>query len=940
MLFIDLLLFKSAMNKVCLVSLIILSLLCSCSKEEKSKYIIGVSQCSDDLWRQTMNNEILLEASIHQNVEVDIKTVKDDTQQQIRDIEGLIESGVNLLVISPNESTAITPVVQKAYNMGIPVILVDRKIDTEDYTAYIGADNYQIGKEAGIYTAGVLNNKGNIVEIRGWNGSTSDAERHAGFIDGLKNYPAIKIIAESRGNFLKEDAQKEMAEIIKRHNDIDLVFAMNDPMALGVYEAFSKFSGRYPFIIGIDALPGEGGGMENIQKGLLDASFIYPTGGDKVIDIAMNILQKKPFDRENILHTAVVDRSNVRVLQLQTEQIKNHQQKVERINGQLDESLEQYSNQQTLFHGTILALILILLLFFLTIWAYTSKSKANKKLEQSNEEIKAQAEILAVQKEQLISLSKELEEATQAKIMFFTNISHEFKTPLTLILGPVETLLTSENLTIEQKELLNLVKQNSERLSKLLIQILEFRSYEKGKMRTSFTKSDLGAFLQDLSFPFYDFAKRRDIDFNIQIEDSDFIIAFDKEKMEKIYFNLLSNAFKYTTKGKIKTILKKATSDNKDFVKLEVFNTGTIIPKDQLDNIFERFYKVNPQDVGTGIGLALTSALVELHQGTIQVESSDEIGGTVFIVSIPYDLDADQGLPPIIADDYYYNYVNVAPENIIENNVDTTNDSVEVDNDKASILVIEDNSDMRSYIRNILGSSYNILESSDGKSGIQKAITYTPDIIISDVMMPEKDGFEVCQKIKENISTSHIPIILLTACNLDEQRAVGYESGADAYMAKPFNAELLRIRICKLIENRQKIKDSFTFNFINDTKKTLLEEQEQTFIEMFENHIRDHIADSTLNIDSVSGYMGLSKAQLYRKIKSLTNYSPNELIKIIRLKFAKDLLSVSNKSISEIAYESGFSSPSYFTKCFREFYNEIPSEYIEKYENKLKSDLD
>lgn len=266
------------MNRTCLIFILtlILGLLCSCDSEEKGKYTIGVSQCSDDLWRQTMNNEILLETSINQNIEVDIRIVKDDTRQQIKNIEELLEKGVDLLVVSPNESTAITPVIQKAFNKGTPVILVDRKIDTEDYTAYIGADNYQIGKEAGLYIAGILNKKGNVVEMRGWNGSTSDAERHAGFMDGIKNYPDIKIIAECRGNFLKEDSEKEMTRVLNTFKEIDLVFAMNDPMALGVHEAISKYSGRFPFIIGIDALPGKGGGIENIEKGIQNASFIYP----------------------------------------------------------------------------------------------------------------------------------------------------------------------------------------------------------------------------------------------------------------------------------------------------------------------------------------------------------------------------------------------------------------------------------------------------------------------------------------------------------------------------------------------------------------------------------------------------------------------------------------------------------------------------------------
>lgn len=899
------------MNKTSLILILILSLLCSCNREEKSKYIIGVSQCSDDLWRRTMNNEILLEASINQNIEVDIKTVKDDTQQQIRDIEELIKNGVDLLVVSPNESTAITSVVQKAYNMGIPVILVDRKIDTEDYTAYIGADNYQIGKEAGIYTAGILNNKGNIVEMRGWNGSTSDAERHAGFIDGIRNYPDIKIIAECRGNFFKEDSEKEMTKILNSFKEIDLVFAMNDPMALGVHEAVSNYSGRFPFIIGIDALPGEGGGMENIEKGIQNASFIYPTGGDKIIDLALKILQNKPYLKENILHTAVVDRSNVRVLQLQTEQITNHQEKVERINELLDESLKQYSNQQTLFYCTILVLLLISILLVVSALAYRNKSKSNRLLEE--------------QKNQLVSLSKQLEEATNAKLVFFTNISHEFRTPLTLILGPIDTLLNSGNISAKQKALLEIIQRSSNSLLNLLSQIIEFRKYENGKLDIQFVKGDIKLFLEDLNIAFLDYAERKHINFTFTTDDDNYIIPFDKEKVEKIYFNLLSNAFKHTRKdGSIHINITKIQYNDADYFKLSVFNDGEAIPPDKINNIFNRFYKVNPTDSGTGIGLALTNSLVDLHKGVISVESI-EGKGTVFDVLLPYEQDltdivvsgdtqAIRGAESLLLTDAKSMQEKIFVENILSE-------------DKKIILLIDDNVDMRNYMRLILHKDYTIIEADNGSTGIELSIKFLPDIIICDIMMPGIDGFEVCNTLKENIFTSHIPIILLTACSLDEQKAQGFKSGADAYIPKPFNAQLLKIRIDRLIENRQKIKDAFTNNLLSDSKKTTLAEIEQSFINKFQKYVEDNITDPDMNIVEVAQYMGLSRSQLYRKIKSITEYSPNEFIRILRLKYAAQMI-ISGTPISEIAYKSGFSSASYFTKCFKEFYKVSPTEFI------------
>lgn len=884
------------------------------SSDSQPSYLIGVSQCSDDLWRRTMNNEIMLEASIYKNIEVNIKTVKDDTNQQINDIEELIAQGVNLLVVSPNESKALTPIIQKAYRKGIPVILVDRKIDTDDYTTYIGADNYQIGKEAGTYIAGVLNGKGNVVEMRGWEGSTSDVERHQGFVDVISKYPAIKIIAESRGNFLPDESEKQMAKIIREHSQIDLVFALNDPMASGVYNALSKYSGQMPFIIGIDALPGEGGGIESIENGRQNASFIYPTGGDKVVDMAVKILSGEKVNRENILFTTVVDKRNVRVLQLQTELLKEHQVKLKKVNDMLNKSLAKYTSQQILFYVTIIALVLMSVVLLLAMLAYRAKTKANK--------------LLKEQKDQLISLSEQLEEATNAKLVFFTNISHEFRTPLTLILGPVETLMASEQLTSEQRTLLDLVKRNSNSLLNLVSQIIEFRTYENGKMDVHFVEDDFKSFVKYLSIPFFDYAKRKNLDFVVKCDLDVLSFPFDKEKIERIYFNLLSNAFKYSERGGVVEVLIDKEIDkeqNGGYAKLVVRNDSKVIPKDKIDNIFNRFYKVNPTDAGTGIGLSLVSALVEIHNGRIHVESSKELG-TSFTVLLPL-IQSDNE----IKEEYLYeeNYIlSQLQSSLQDGNEDTFDISIK-DKEVPIVLIIEDNADMRHFMRMILESEFNVIEARDGKSGIEKAMKFVPDIIISDVMMPEKDGFEVCKTIKETITTSHIPVIILTACSLDEQKAIGFESGADAYIAKPFNADILKIRIRKLIESRRRLVEAFGHNIVSDELKVSQGEQEQLFIDQFRVYIEENISNPELNVEDIAANLGLSKSQLYRKVKSLTSYSPNELTRIIRLQYGKQLLIHREVNISEIAYKSGFSSLSYFSKCFKEQYKESPTEYLE-----------
>ena len=890
----------------------------ACQRERNPRYVIGVSQCSEDLWRQTMNEELKREVALYQaDAEVIIRSVKDDTPKQIADIEWFIEQKVDVLVVSPNESEACTPVIEKAYQQGIPVILVDRKIATESYTAYVGANNYQIGKEAGLYAIGVLKGKGNIAEVRGTKGSTSDAERHKGFVDALKNAPEVQIVAETWGNFLQADAKTQMQQLFQEHPHIDLVFAMNDPMAAGTHEAAMQFNGKIPFIIGVDAL--QQVGIQNIENNVQDASFIYPTGGEKVIELAMKILHKQPFERENILNTTVVDKSNVRILQLQTEQIAEKQAKIENINNQLSESLIQHTNQRMLLYLSITAIVLITVFLLMAIRAYRAKSKTNSELKR--------------QKEQLEIVSKQLEEATQAKLLFFTNISHEFKTPLSLILGPVQTLLAHNSLPKEEQDLLFLIKKNSNRLLHLISEVIEFRSYENNKMQMYFTKGNLKSFLNELNSFFTDRIKQKKLNFQFVAEDTSFEMAFDKEKVEKIYFNLLSNALKFTPQeGSINVSLTKEDlplpPSKGEVAVLRVFNSGSYIPKDKQSEVFEHFYKINPDSEGSGIGLALVQALVASHNGTISVEST-EGEGTTFVIRLPFSQE-QVSAKAVYDSNYIETHLDLLPSlpaSAEKLKLPTASPSAP---EKPTVLIVEDNEDMRQFIRYILSDSYNLIEAENGEEGFEVAKKHLPDVVISDVMMPKTDGFDLCQLLKTNVATNHIPVILLTAYALDEQKQVGFESGADAYISKPFNVKLLKTRVRKLIENRKKIRESFSNFLLNETKQETLGKIEQQFITDFTQYVENSIANPELNIDEIADALGLSRSNLYRKIKSLTDYSPNELIRTIRVKYAKQLLNSKAKSISEVAYEVGFSSPSYFAKCFKDFYNESPTEYLER----------
>lgn len=907
--------------RIFLILFICLSCL-SCQQKKKAKFTIGVSQCSDDEWRRVQNQEMFQETAFYDGLQLDIKTVKDNSQNQIEDIRSFINQKVDLLIISPNEAEALTPIIEEAYNSGIPVILIERKTLSNNYTAFVGADNLEVGRTAGAYIANSLSNGGNVLEIRGLKGSTSDEERHRGFMEIIEKHPQIKVSDEFHTEWYRKDAENIMKDIIaKKNSKIDIVFAMNDRMALGVYDA-AKDQPKIPPIVGIDALPGHGNGLESIIDGKITASIIYPTGGDKIIQIAMNILNGETYKKENILKTAIVDKNNARVINMQYEQLLENQSKLQRMNQMLDHNLARYSAQRIFLYAVVLVLFLTAVTTIVAFLSYRSKSKANRLLEKQNEEIKRQADTLKQQKEEVESLSEQLKEATQAKLVFFTNISHEFKTPLSLIIAPIERLLSDSSITNDQRDMLTLIKRNSNRLLDLISEIIEFRSFENGKMETFFVEADLKSFLEDLTPLFDAYVKEKKVKLEFICDEDVFIVIFDKEKMEKIYFNLLSNAFKHVDVGGNITIsLFKQNNDRTDMIQLSVFNTGSYIPVEEQRNIFDRFYKIDNQDGSTGIGLALVSTLVEVHNGAIDVESKEN-EGTIFKVTIP-SIQENVNLKHTEE----YNEGEYIRKKI---NNETFFDADEVilseNKDKQIVLVIEDNADMRMFLRHTLSDEYNVLEAENGALGIDSAIKYIPDIIICDVMMPEKNGFEVCHILKENITTSHIPIVLLTANSLDEQKVIGFESGADAYIPKPFNTELLKIRLRKLIETREKIIKSFAGSLIDDSKKVSLGEMEQIFINKFTKYIEENISDPELSVDEIAKEMGMSRVQLYRKIKSTTNYTPNELIRITRLKKAKLLLSSKTKSISEVAYETGFSSLSYFSKCFKEFFRTSPSD--------------
>ena len=904
-------------NYLLLSILCLAGILMSCTQKH-TRYRIGVSQCSDDEWRHKMNNEIVREALFYDGVEVEIRTAKDNNRNQIADIKYFIDKKVDLLIVAPNEAAAITPVVEKAYRQGIPVVVIDRKILSDKYTAFVGADNYEIGKDVGQYILNRLHGKGKVLEITGLEGSTPAMERHKGLTDVLKEEPGIEITASVDGAWLQSVAGEKMDSVFQTNKNIDLVFAQNDRMAIGAYlSARQQQLEKEMLFVGIDALPGKEYGVEQIINGVLDATFIYPTGGDKVVQVAMDILEKRPYERDTKLSTALVDKTNAWVMQLQTDHITEQDGKIERLNNQVNEYLSRYSAQTMFLYACLIILLLFAALLAIIVRAYWTKNRMNM-------ELSRQKKKLEEQRDQLISLSKQLEEATHAKLVFFTNVSHDFRTPLTLVADPVEQLLEDKALTPRQQSLLKVVHKNVHILLRLVNQILDFRKYENDKLELVRANMNLRMQLQEWSHSFQTLALKKHIHFVLEVNDdrADYLMAVDAEKMERVYFNLLSNAFKFTPEnGTITVTLSTLTKEEGGrYARLVVADTGSGISVQHIRHIFDRFYQIDVNHAGSGIGLALAKAFVELHGGEITADSV-EGKGTVFTVDIPMTV-VEEPSADLVQEP------RITQQTVVEELEDMETEEQIPDENKECILIIDDNADVRDYVKSLLKEEYTVIEAPDGRAGLKKAMKYVPDAIICDVMMPVMDGLECCRKLKTELQTSHIPVMLLTACSLDEQRIQGFECGADSYISKPFNSKLLLVRLRNLMDNHKRLKQFFGDK--TSLSKESVSDVDKGFVDRFRELIEENLADSELSVEDLGGKMGLSRVQLYRKIKALTNYSPNELVRIARLKKAASLLASSEKTISEITYEVGFTSPSYFTKCYKEYFGESPTDFLKR----------
>ena len=719
---------KTSKKHIILYVILLLLVFVSCSDR---RTVIGVSQCSDDLWRQKVNREIKIGQYQYKNVDVVFASADNNGQRQARQIDSLVKAKVDLLVVAPSDVKTVAPAIERAYRAGIPVILYDRMIESTHYTAYIGTDNVAIGKEVADYLAHQLQGRGTVVEITGERGSTPVADRHRGFMQGMKAFPQIQVVT-LEGDWNLAGAKKLMRQYMDAGKPVDAVFGHNDAEAWGAQQAAKeKNRDKQMLFVGIDGLPGENQGVDLVDKGVMTASYIYPTKGENIVPLAMNILQGKPYKRMNYFQSALVTAENAKLIDMQYKEIEDQTADLNTIYSSINDYMKMYRWQKII---SILAVAVVLLLLIMIFY----RRKVRREKEKLNEQRKQMAD---------------------DKIAFFTNVSHQLRTPLTLVSGPLNRLMQADNYTEEQKMLLQVVSRNVGQLENLTADVLNFKEQVDAMNQASADE------------------------------------ACEKELSQHVL------------------------RDSR-------------------------------------------------HQMLLQ-QDVEEL---------------------------------------------------------STILIVDDNEDIRSYLRVLLAGQYYVIEASDGQNGLRLAKESVPDLIVSDVMMPVMDGLTFCSKIKEDEVTSHIPVILLTARSEESQRIEGYEHGADAYITKPFSDHLLLVRISNLLQARRQRKNDEGKQMLSAEDIQTDEPGERMFLERFKKAAKSHIGDANLRMDDLGSELSLSKVQMYRKVKALTGKTPAEVLREMRMQKAYSLLKQTDKTISEVAAEVGFAIPGYFSACFKKQFGINPTE--------------
>jgi len=899
---------------ILLLNFVILQSSCNSAGKDKRKISIGFSQSvGDDIWRKSMNHAMEVEASLHPEVNLTIYNAGDLAKKQISDVEKFISSKVDVIIISPFESDSIVPVIEKAQSRGIPVIMVDRKANTSNYTTYLGADNIEVGQLAGKHIVSLSKGLANVIEINGDYSTSPGIERSQGFKQIVNQYPGIKVYTVNSDDY--EYPQARFRKLLDSLESVDYVYSFNDVIAYNAWKIVKKKGlNKNTKFIGVDGLNGPLGGIQLVKDNILEATVLYPTGGSEAIKLALKIVNNEIVPKNNKLNTTLIDSLNADIMSNQFDRISIQQSNIEEQQNIIKAKGKEYATQNNLLKILFALFILTLCLAVYSIYSRIAISRKKVELEVRNKKIKSQ-------RNEIKKYSEELKQSNEARLNFFMGLSHEFKTPLTLILSSVESLgteLKSKGNSVNKE--INLMYNNSRRLLRLINQLLDYRKAEDKKFLLRASITNLLDFSNSIIVDFEREAKKLNIDFSLETNNPELEVYIDRNLMDKVYFNLLSNAFKFTPEnGKITIKIREDKTNN--VVKISFKDSGIGIPENELNQVFNAFYQgSNNYRNSSGVGLHLSKSFIDLHMGTIEIISKK---GAEFIITLQLGiahLDEKSILKNPIVE--VINQTDYLDEEVIQS---SEPNSME---DKYSVLYIEDNQDLSDFISDKLSLEYNVY-SSNGVNAIEQSLEIIPDVIICDLNLPNKNGFEICEILKKDLRTSHIPIIILTASDDQDSYLKALESGADVFLTKPFSLKVLVQSIKGLLFNREKLRFYYSNNIANivNNEDVNFGSSEQTFLRKLNELIASNIDSSIYTVEDLAKDLNISRVQLYRKVKAILGISVSDHINNIRLDKSKELLLNSNQNISEIAYAVGFSSPNYFSTTFKNKFGVSPKEF-------------
>lgn len=884
--------------------------------------VIGFSQCCEDAYREAVLSEMRIEATNYPGMRIVYRNADYDNTLQEQQVSEMIRPGhaVDVLILSPNEADPLTPVAERAYRTGIPTIILDRKINSDRYSVAIGADNYEIGRAVGRYARQLLPEGSRILEIWGIPGSTPAVERHNGFLSSLGDGYRVDSV---RGEWQREVAEARIARMAD-YEGIDCIFAHNDVMALAAREAIMRrdtAAARRIRFLGIDATYGEGLGLEAVAAGALDASFIYPTGGLQAIRAAVALHRGEPVAKNIRLETAVIDQTNAGTLLAQMSQMIDYQR---RIDSQRHELESLTLRLDKLLDSWIGVLCIILVLVPTLLYAL----RANRKIHRRNIALHESSRKIELQRQELEWKNAQLERAAANKMRFFTNVSHEIRTPVTLIINPLRKLLGQcgeGGGDPALRESLSLVERNAERLLKMVNRILDVSRMEDNSSVLILRDVGFAEFVREIGACFIPTAQARGIRFSFEDTTGNTCLTIDPDKIELVVMNLLANAFRFTPDG---GEVKVRVSCDARSLRYEVEDSGCGIPAERLGRIFDRFV-TDPSNPGTGVGLALCREIAELHHARLTGENRPE-GGARFTLQLLAGRSH-------YADRETLEESSTAPADYTSTDMpdDPQIESRLRERRPEKILLVEDHTEVRRYLQRELARNFCVETASEGDDALRILRMDTKiQLVVSDVMMPGTDGFRLVEAIRRDQRLSHLPVVLLTALTGEHDQMKGMARGADVYVQKPFNIDLLRLQLFNLLDDRRRMRQRLGSRV---RQGDYLATQELNAIvgvdEKFRNRLlellEERYADSEFSTVELSERLNLSRVHLYRKTKELFGAAPSELLRNFRLNKAVALLEARGHTISEVTYMTGFTSPSYFSKCFKALYGKTPTEHRE-----------